>query len=204
MSSPELILASGSPRRKQLLEAAGYQFRVVSPHEGAEEAGLCSNCGPAELVRDLAILKWKDVDAQLEAAGTAAGEAALLLAADTVAECGGQVLGKPVDEEHARAMLTELSGCEHRVFTGICLGVSGAVVTLHSEVVTTTLRMAPLDEGWIEKYLATGLWEGKAGAFGYQDGLGFVTIIEGSETNVVGLPMERVAGLLEQWNCRPV
>ncbi len=141
------------------------------------------------------------MDAQLEATDSGA---AVLLAADTVAECGGRVLGKPTDEEHARAMLTELSGTEHRVFTGICLGVSGAVVTLHSEVVTTTLRMASLDDSWIEKYLATGLWEGKAGAFGYQDGLGFVTITEGSESNVVGLPMERVVKLLEQWNCRPL
>lgn len=189
MSSPELILASGSPRRKQLLDEAGYVFRVTPARPGVEEAGLCSDCPPSQLVADLARRKLDDVVDQL-----GGPDGTVVLAADTVAECRGRVLGKPRDEDHARAILGELSGREHRVLTGVCVvGGDGAV---HSEVETTLLEMDPLDPDWLEGYLDSGKWEGKAGAFGYQDGLGFVRVLRGSETNVVGLPMGRVTTLL--------
>ena len=197
MSSPELILASGSPRRKQLLDEAGYRFRVVAAREGVEEAGLCSGCSPAELVADLAGRKLADVLDQLRGA-----EGSVVLAADTVAECRGRILGKPRDEDHAREILTELSGREHRVLTGVCLA-STRDASLHTEVVTTSLRMDELESDWLEQYLESGRWEGKAGAFGYQDGLGFVRVLEGSESNVVGLPMERVRALLSDRGVSP-
>jgi septum formation protein len=201
MSQPQLILASGSPRRRQLLAEAGYNFRVVAARDGVEEGGLCSNCGPAELVVDLALLKLDDVFAQL------AGESGplLVLAADTVAECDGQILGKPADEDHAAAMMRRLSGRPHRVYTGVALAwiASGAAEHLAAEAVVTTLRMNELSDDWIADYAASGAWEGKAGGFGYQDGLGFVHVETGSESNVVGLPMERVAELLAAAGCFP-
>jgi septum formation protein len=201
MSQPALVLASGSPRRRELLAEAGYDFRVVAARDGVEEGGLCSNCGPAELVVDLALLKLDDVVAQL------AGESGpqLVLAADTVAECDGQILGKPADEDHAAAMMRRLSGRPHRVYTGVALAwiASGVAEHLAGEAVVTTLRMNELSEGWIAAYAASGAWEGKAGGFGYQDGLGFVHVETGSESNVVGLPMERVAELLAAAGCFP-
>jgi septum formation protein len=121
----------------------------------------------------------------------------MVLAADTVAECDGFVLGKPQDEEHARAMLRQLSGREHRVLTGVCLWRLGDSQPL-VRVAATTLRMDPLSDAQLDEYLASGQWEGKAGAFGYQDRLGWVHIVEGSESNVVGLPMETLAEMLDQ------
>lgn len=201
MSQPELVLASGSPRRRELLADAGYRFRVVTARDGVEEAGLCSGCGPAELVVDLAVLKLNDVVEQLaDEAGSL-----LVLAADTVAECDGQVLGKPVDDEHAAAMMAALSGRRHRVYTGVALTriAEGVAEPLASEAVVTTLRMNELSRDWIDAYVESGAWEGKAGGFGYQDGLGFVHVETGSESNVVGLPMERVAELLAAAGCFP-
>jgi len=201
MSQPSLVLASGSPRRRQLLEEAGYAFRVVAARDGVEDAGLCSGCGPAELVVDLALRKLDDVIVQLGSPDAAT----LVLAADTVAECGGRILGKPRDDDHARAMMAALSGREHRVYTGVALArldPTGAE-RLAAEAVVTTLRMDPLSPEWIDDYAESGAWEGKAGGFGYQDGLGFVHVTRGSESNVVGLPMERVGELLAAAGCWP-
>lgn len=203
MSPPKLILASGSPRRRELLTDAGYDFVVVRPRDGAEPEGLCSNCGPAQLVVDLALAKLTDVLDQL-ASDRVVPEASdssmrlLVLAADTVAECGGQILGKPRDEEHASQMMQMLSGRDHRVYTGVALAefVDGASRQLALESVVTHLRMNDLSQEWIDGYAESGSWQGKAGGFGYQDGLGFVHITSGSESNVVGLPMEHLEKLL--------
>src|SRR5215218_10443155 len=108
---PHLILASASPRRRKLLEEAGYNFTVVPPVDDVE-CGVCSEFGPAGLVADLAYRKAAAVRKTLPK-----DPAALVLAADTVAECDGFILGKPQDELDARAMLTQLSGREHRVLT---------------------------------------------------------------------------------------
>jgi septum formation protein len=183
---PELILASTSPRRRELLSAAGYDFRIVPP--GAEaECGVCSGESPPEFVARIAYQKAADV-----AARVATG---LVLACDTIAECGGQILGKPYDERHARQMLELLSGREHRVYSGVCLW-SMPGDKPHVEVDRTTLAMRCLSSAEIDDYLTSGLWEGKAGAFGYQDRLGWLTIVEGSESNVVGLPMELLEKML--------
>ena len=178
----ELILASGSPRRSELLTEAGYRFRIVPPHPEAE-CGMCSGETPPELVARLAYQKAADVKQR--------GEHGLILACDTVAECAGQILGKPGDERHARQMLELLRCREHRVYSGICLWRTPAGEP-RVEVDRTVLRMHPLSAEQIEEYLASGLWEGKAGAFGYQDRLGWLEIVSGSESNVVGLPLERL------------
>jgi septum formation protein len=215
---PRLILASRSPRRRELLAAAGYEFEVVAPSEAAEEGekGTGSICAPtnaarrcppsdrsgkwclspflrgetpAQLVARLARQKAADVARRIDSG--------LVLGCDTVVECNGQILGKPADEAHARAMLGTLSGQTHRVLSGLCL-MDACTTTAEPlvAVAVTTLRMDDLTPQQLDEYLATGQWEGKAGAFGYQDGLDWVHVVEGSESNVVGLPMELLAEML--------
>jgi septum formation protein len=127
-----------------------------------------------------------------------------VLAADTVAECDGLILGKPRDDDEARRMLRHLSGREHSVFTGVCLWpVGGRLGTeTHAtplvQIAITRLKMDRLSDSELDEYLDSGQWEGKAGAFGYQDRLGWVHIVEGSESNVVGLPMELLARMLRE------
>ena len=192
MQQPRLILASRSPRRRQLLTVAGFKFDVVAPDEEVE-CGICSDSGPAELVQKLALSKAANVRAKLSQRELPRGT--LIVAADTLAECDGQVLGKPRDAEHARAMLTHMSGRVHRVLTGLCLWpLEPPTDQPLLRVDVTTLRMDQLSEAQLDEYLDSEQWQGKAGAFGYQDRLGWVHIVLGSETNVVGLPME----LLEQ------
>jgi septum formation protein len=182
----QLILASRSPRRRELLAEAGYAFVIVPPEETAE-CGICSRETPEELVARLAWQKAANV-----ATRTSEG---LILGCDTIAECQGQILGKPACEEHARQMLQRLSGRDHRVLSGLCLWrVPGGSPQV--QIAVTRLRMDRLSAAEINDYLGTGLWEGKAGAFGYQDRLGWVHIVEGSETNVVGLPMELLQKML--------
>jgi predicted house-cleaning NTP pyrophosphatase (Maf/HAM1 superfamily) len=343
---PHIILASGSPRRRELLEEAGYNFTVVPPAEDVE-CGVCSESGPAGLVAELAYRKASAVRSQLLSnpqSGIRNPKSSIILAADTVAECDGFILGKPRDELDARAMLSQLSGRDHRVLSGVCVwpvflplppgegrgegalpsikpplpadllrfardlrksqtdaelliwsllrdcrfggykfrrqhpiepymldfychdrglaieldggqynteqGRAGdnrrtaflsargmrvlrfrnhevlqdteAVLkaiwnALHDEqgtltpnpspkgsgepepmirVAVTKLRMDRLTSAQLDEYLASGQWEGKAGSFGYQDRLGWVHIVEGSESNVVGLPMELLAEML--------
>ena len=169
-----------------LLEEAGFEFDIVAPAEGAE-CGLCSGEMPPEHVARLAWQKAADVAPRVGPG--------LLVACDTVAECLGQILGKPRDEAHAREMLRTLSGREHRVYSGLCVWQVPRGEP-QVEVDCTILRMDSLNEQQLDDYLATGEWEGKAGAFGFQDGLDWVHIVEGSESNVVGLPMERLARML--------
>jgi septum formation protein len=184
----KLILASRSPRRRQLLAEAGYCFEVAPPAETAE-CGVCSGENPAQLVARLAYQKAADVAARVDAG--------VVLGCDTVVECAGQILGKPRDEGDARQILTLLRGREHRVLSGLCLWKrpDGQPVV---RVEVTRLRMDALSDRQMDDYLASGAWEGKAGAFGYQDRLGWVHVLDGSESNVVGLPMELLATLLAE------
>jgi septum formation protein len=169
------------------------------------ECGVCSETSPAGLVAELAYRKAAAVARRLQNNSNAApapspqSPAPLILAADTVAECDGFVLGKPRDEAEARAMLKQLSGREHRVLTGVCLWPLSSSQPL-VRVAVTRLRMDPLSDAQLDEYLNSGAWEGKAGAFGYQDRLGWVHIVEGSESNVVGLPMELLAEMLAELN----
>ena len=188
MPPEKLILASRSPRRRELLHEAGYQFEVCPPMEEAESK-LCGTETPAELVARLAYQKAADVARRV-------GEG-VILACDTVVECNGQILGKALDEHHARQILQALSGQEHRVFSGLCLWkIPGGKP--RTRVAITTLRMDALSPSQLDEYIVGGQWQGKAGAFGYQDRLGWVHIVEGSESNVVGLPLELLAEMLRE------
>jgi len=185
-STPKLILASRSPRRRELLAEAGYDFEVI-PAEEHVECGVCSRESPAELAARLAYEKAANV-AQRVGRG-------LVIGCDTVAECGGQILGKPPDMAIAWRMLELLRGREHRVLSGLCVW-DYPDGKLDTRVAVTRLRMDPLSDAQIEQYLQSYAWEGKAGAFGYQDRLGWVHVVEGSESNVVGLPLELLAAML--------
>jgi septum formation protein len=176
----KLILASRSPRRRELLTTAGYQFEIV-PADESVECGLCSRESPAEMVARLAYEKAANV-----ASKVAGG---LILACDTVAECNGEILGKPPNIDVARRMLELLRSREHRVLSGLCLW-DYPHRRPDTRIAVTRLRMDPLSDEQIEEYLQSYQWEGKAGAFGYQDRLGWLHILSGSESNVVGLPME--------------
>ena len=190
MDNPQspLILASQSPRRKSLMHEYGYTFLVHPPSDTAE-GGMCSGETPPELVVRLAKQKAEDVAKQYEHA--------VIIGCDTVAECMGTVLGKPVDIDDARRMLTMLRGKDHRVLSGLCIWKRPSdAVTLKLDI--TTLHMDDVTDSQVEEYLATEKWQGKAGAFGYQDGWDWLHVIQGSETNVIGLPMEVLADALSR------
>lgn len=179
---PRLILASGSPRRKILLENAGYQFQVAVAPDDVEN----SVPRPSDIEnypKELAIAK-----ASWVAMGIPDG---VVLAADTIALCKGEVLGKPNDEADARRMLQLLSNCEHQVITACCL-VHRPTNKQIVETTMTTLRFDPLSNAQIDVYIKSGQWQGKAGAFGFQDGPDWVHVVSGSESNVVGLPIEKL------------
>lgn len=179
------------------MSAAGYEFDVVPAGDEAE-CGMCSRETAPELAGRYAFQKARDVAARTSPA--------MIVAADTVASCMGRILGKPRDADHAREMLGLLSGRPHEVFTGVCLWRTPEQ-TFHAEVCCTSLKMDPLSPSMIEDYIETMLWEGKAGAIGFQDGNDWLHIVDGgSPSNVVGLPMERLAELLESFDrvCRNV
>ncbi|MDA1053709.1 MAG: Maf family protein [Planctomycetota bacterium] len=181
-----LILASRSPQRRKLLEDAGYSFEVIAPHPSAE-CGIRRGETPNELVTRLAKQKAADVASRI-------GEG-IVLACDTVAECGGQILGKPRDVNHARQMLQLLSGRVHHVYSGVCLW-ERPTDRVVERVAVTKLRMEKLADDELERYLESKDWEEKAGAFGFQEGPDWLKIIAGSESNVVGLPMEELREML--------
>ncbi len=176
------ILASASPRRKELFgEVINKQFDIIVA-TGEEKAE--GDLTPATLVMRLAKQKAEEVASLPQAEGKA------VLGADTVVALNGEILGKPKDEEDAFRMLKALSGNTHEVYTGVCI-----VYTQNGErrindfSVCTKVKFYPLSDKQIKAYIATGSPMDKAGAYGIQDG-GLVEKIEGSFTNVVGLPVE--------------
>ncbi len=183
----DIILASGSPRRRQLLEQIGLDFRVAaSDIDETVEEGL----PPAQIVEWLSAQKAEAVAAQ-----AMPGE--LVLAADTIVCLEDTVLGKPADELEAFKMLTALSGSRHQVYTGVTLLRDGEKLTGH-EVTNVTFR--ELTEAEITAYIATGEPRDKAGAYGIQ-GVGALLVerIEGDYFNVMGLPLCRLGQMLRQF-----
>jgi len=187
-NSREIILASSSPRRKELLARFGYRFRVVEPEPNAE-CGICSRETPPELVARLAYQKAANVIEKIDGG--------LVLACDTVAECVAIILGKPEDRGHAKQMLERLRGRNHSVYSGLCLW-DKASAQRHVRVDVSRLWMEPISDSQIEAYLDTDQWIGKAGAFGFQDGPDWIRLDQGSATNVVGLPMEMLEKMLAE------
>ncbi|MBE7085177.1 MAG: septum formation protein Maf [Clostridiales bacterium] len=175
------ILASASPRRKELFGEVVEKFEIIVA-KGEEKA--CADT-PFALVKSLAKQKAMEVARLKEAEGKA------VLGADTVVSLNGEVLGKPKDEADARRMLLALSGKKHEVYTGVCMiypddnGERKVLV----EADCTKVFFRELSKEFIEEYIRGGSPMDKAGAYGIQDG-GLVEKIEGSFSNVVGLPVE--------------
>ena len=181
-----LILASGSPRRAELLSAAGYAFEVRVPD--IDEAPRRGEL-PHEYVTRLAAEKASAVFERLPEPGSHA-----VLGADTSVVLDGQILGKPADPEDGARMLRLLSNRAHEVITGVCLRREAGAVT-HADL--TRVTFAALDHAEIAWYVASGEGKDKAGGYAIQ-GLAsrFIPRIDGSYSNVVGLPMATVARLL--------
>jgi septum formation protein len=175
-----IILASASPRRRDLLMSAGFDV-VVQPADVEE---LSAGLSPRELVLANAELK------ALKVASNLRGD--LVLGADTVVVLDGEVLGKPRDMTHAAEMLARLGGRTHEVLTGVCL-VRGGTVIRCSFVESTQVAFRPLDEQAITGYLAAINPLDKAGSYAAQEDHGrLIERIEGSLENVIGLPVARV------------
>lgn len=185
-----LILASASPRRCELLRSGGYAFEVI-PAAVPEPTERPRGTSPEAFAVALSYFKARAV---AKTVGTG-----LILAGDTVVALGDVLFGKPLDRDDARRILDTLSGTTHRVITGLTL-LDAADRRRSMAYAVTAVTMRPLRREEIEAYLDSGEWEGKAGAYGIQDiGDAFVERIEGSFSNVVGLPMELLADMLRAW-----
>jgi septum formation protein len=182
-----LILASGSARRAELLTAAGFAFEICTPE--VDEAAAAGEA-PMAYVRRVARSKAEQVGGQVAGPGT------MVLGADTVVVAGGRVMGKPADAREAETMLKALSGAVHEVHTGVCLWTPKGD---RIEVVTTRVHFLPLSDREIAWYVATREPEGKAGAYAIQGRAArFIDWIDGSWSNVVGLPIATVYRLAQE------
>ncbi len=195
MSDPSrpLVLASSSPRRRELLRDAGFEFRVLAPDV---DESVRRGEGPGATARRLADEKARAIAARVDAASC-------VLAADTVVVIDGELLGKPQDESEAVAMLLRLAGREHRVLTGIALAVP-ALGRSELRLEESVVRMAPVSAEQARAYAATGEPLDKAGAYALQgEGGRFVLEVRGSRSNVIGLPLETVLPLLRELGVHP-
>ena len=186
----DLILASGSPRRRELLQCAGFEFRVLTID--ADER-YSAQLQPLEVAPFLARQKARAVAATLTAEQL---EHSVLVGADTIVALDGVIYGKPADDADARRMLGELSGRTHQVITGVCvLAPSGE----HCFAEQTDVSFRSLSAAEIDEYVASGEPLDKAGAYGIQ-GLGgaLVASTKGDFDNVVGLPITRLTPLLKK------
>ncbi|MEM1139693.1 MAG: Maf family nucleotide pyrophosphatase [Pseudomonadota bacterium] len=182
---PRLILASASPRRRDLLAQIGVRPDDILPTDSDETPRK------GELPRALAL---RLAQAKATAAAKAGGEGAFILAADTVVGCGRRILPKAESEDEAAACLALLSGRRHRVYSGLALVSPRGT---HTRLVETHVQVKRLSQEEIAGYLASGEWRGKAGGYGIQGLAGaFVTHLNGSYSNVVGLPLAETAALL--------
>lgn len=190
-----LILASASPRRELLLKQAGYEFEVI-PSQVDESHIEVSGLDCRQAAERLALAKARDV--------AALHPHRPVLAADTVVDADGQLIGKPADAADAEAILRRLFGKPHKVVTAVAfIWKSRQTEEVESQITWVYPRM--LTEEQIADYIAGGSWHGKAGAYGIQEtNDAFVDRIDGSFTNVVGLPMERVNSILKRAGIYPL
>lgn len=191
---PRLVLASGSPRRRELLEKLGLCFEVIV--SDVDES--IDSSDPAFVVEDLAEAKARAVGAQASRMLSAASGTMLVLGADTIVVLDNEILGKPRDKDDAVRMLKQLSGRSHQVFTGVSLvRIPGDKVrTIHT---MTDVHFRDLDLSEIKAYVETGEPMDKAGAYALQGiASAFVRKIEGCYTNVIGLPVPDTVALLRE------
>ena len=182
----KFILASASPRRKQLLEEMGYDFIVETSDKEGEIDAITP---PDKFAIRCAINKAEDVFLRC-------GDGAVVLGADTIVCLNGKILGKPTDEENAIQMLKSLSGNTHEVITGYCIISSNMRET---GKVVTKVTFNDLSTELIDSYIKSGLWQGKAGAYGIQDGFDLVKEYVGDYDNVVGLPVKALDDTIKEF-----
>lgn len=180
-----LILASGSPRRRELLTQMGYQFEIIVPNVDENVSGHARDV--------VAVLSRRKAEA------VAQGEkSGIIIASDTLVSLNGQALGKPRDEEDARRMLRLLSGKTHEVFTGVTI-IDAANGRSETQAVRTGVIFRELSDGEIASYVATGEPMDKAGTYAIQGGAhGFVEGFEGSYENVIGFPVDEIRQMLKR------
>jgi len=175
----ELILASASPRRKELLEQIGAKFTIIP--SGIDEGKLVLEGEPHEKTKALALIKARDVAEKVKKG--------LVLGADTIVVIDGQIYGKPINDQHAYEMLKSLSGRCHQVITGVAL-VDAATGFYLTDYEKTDVYFSCIDDDEIREYINSGEAMGKAGAYAIQGkGALFVEKINGCYSNVVGLPI---------------
>lgn len=190
-SSKKLILASGSPRRIELLDQVGIEPDKLMPMDIDETPKKAEH--PRTLARRLAVEKAEAARKALK--GDRDWQGQFILAADTVVAVGRRIVGKPERLDEASNALYLLSGRNHRVYTALCLVTPKGAERV--KVVETRLRFKRLSRVEIDSYLASGEWRGKAGAYAIQGLAGsFVAKLSGSYTNVVGLPLHETVSLL--------
>jgi septum formation protein len=203
-NDPQLVLASSSPRRREILQAAGIPFEVVAPSvPEVQQEGE----SPERFVCRVAMEKAVAALDQIAGSSNAPLAKAPILGADTVVVIDDHTLGKPASADEARSMLRLLSGKEHRVLTGLCLltpprawPCSGSELPREIQLASTVVRFSLLTEEEIEQYVSSGEPFDKAGAYGIQ-GLAskFIDTIQGCYFNVVGLPISLVYQMLKRF-----
>jgi septum formation protein len=188
---PEVILASASPRRRQLLELAEIRCKVIIP--GTDE-DFPSSLKPSQAAEHVAQAKAKAILAST--VYETEGNGGVILAADTMVVLGDRILGKPADRAEAIGMLMQLSGKSHQVITGVCLMRSDKTSTFHEK---TTVHFKPLSLSVIAQYVDKHTPYDKAGAYAIQEWIGLIGIasIDGDYYNVMGLPVSRIITELE-------
>ena len=193
MRRPErILLASASPRRAELLARMGYAFDVVPPDV---DETVRAGADPAAEAERLAAAKAEDVAGRTPPS--------ILVAADTVVALGGEILGKPRDRAHAREMLGRLSGTRHHVITGLCV-LDTRAGRRRVGSVSTAVTMTAMTPRQIAEYVDSGEADGKAGAYAIPETADrYVSHLEGSFDNVVGLPTERLGEILRELGAEP-
>ncbi|MHC4075278.1 MAG: Maf family protein [Planctomycetota bacterium] len=185
-----IILASSSPRRSQLLAEAGYEFSVSRP-DIDESAYSSEGIEPAEYAVTLALAKAKNV------AGRFADK--LIIGADTIVDFDGLVIGKPADADDAKRITQMLFSRRHKVITGLAIVIQTQGIEI-TESDTTIVYPKSLSAKQIAEHIESETWQGKAGAYAIQENDEFIERIEGSFTNVMGMPMELLEKLLKEIN----
>lgn len=181
-----LVLASASPNRLELLKSAGIEPDMIAPMD-IDETPM-KNETPQQFVIRVAKEKAR--------AARKIHNDAYIIAADTIAVSGGRIIGKAEDEKSARKTLSQLSGKRHKVYSGLCIIAPNG--TERTRKVSTTVKFKKLDKNELEEYLKSKQWVGKSGCYGIQSRAGgFIEWINGSFSNVVGLPLAETRSILK-------
>ena len=195
MQNRRIILASASPRRRELMAMAGYEFEIKVSHK--EEKYVSTE--PSEIVKELALLKAEDIAEQETVFLN--GEELVVIGADTVVAHAGKILGKPKSKEDAFCMIKGFQGDKHQVYTGVAiLKYDGdGKKTIVNEAVKTDVYVNPMTDEEIWKYIESDNVMDKAGSYGIQSGFAIhIEKIEGDYFNVVGLPISFIYEVLKK------